>query len=122
MALVDMKRSGTDPESGCDCMPSPCDSDDQYPYGLNCSLGTQELAKLGISQMPAVGSEIKGQFVGVVTACRQGLNDNDDTNLSFQIVQLEAKIEAQPEAKQTTPAASGPGMRLVPKRPASIVS
>ncbi len=96
--LIDLKRPAPDRKAGADCM--PCCGDQQYPYGLNIRLESQELAKLGITQMPAVGSELKGQFVGVVTACSQGMNEHDESCMSVQIVQMSASIEAEPAGTQ----------------------
>lgn len=120
--LVDMKRSGPDPNSGCNCMPCGPDNDDQYPYGLNISLGPQELAKLGIAQLPAVGAELKGQFVAVVTATRQSVNEDDDTTLSAQIVMLQVAIEAEPAGAAMVPAQAAVGQYRPSKAPANIVS
>jgi len=100
MAMVDMMRDKPDETAGPECM--PCASGQQYPYGLNLRLDAPELKKLGITQMPAVGSEVKVQFVGVVTSCSHGLNEHDEAGMSVQIVQMECTIEAQPAARQET--------------------
>ena len=118
--LIDLKRTATDQPQKEDCM--PCASNQEYPYGLNVCLEAQELEKLGITQMPAVGAEIKGQFVGVVTACRQELNEDQEPSLSMQIVMMTASIEAEPMQEMPAKEASeSKGMYRGPKRPAAIV-
>lgn len=103
--LIDMKRDEPDEKAGECCM--PCQDAQQYPYGLNIRLDQPDLAKLGITTMPAVGSEVKGEFVGVVTSCSQGLNEHDKPSMSVQIVMLKCAVEAEPAGNPTPKAAGG---------------
>lgn len=53
--MTDMKRTYTDDGDG----PSMAPSDrDEYPYGLQLSLQQEELDKLGVSELPAVGKYV----------------------------------------------------------------
>ena len=65
--MVDMKRSKPDDESGETAMPAGPDGE-QYPWGLQINLQSEDLAKLGIQDLPAIGAEIMGHFRGIVTA------------------------------------------------------
>lgn len=54
MAMINMKRAPEKEE-----MPGEIEMDEpQYPYGLCLHLGKEEMDKLGITALPAVGSEM----------------------------------------------------------------
>jgi hypothetical protein len=90
--LIDMKRSAPDPDSGPAAMPVNPEGE-QYPYGLQITLCDEELAKLGISAMPAVGTEVHGTFAGMITSARQEPGEEGEQSLSIQIMYLGLKAE-----------------------------
>lgn len=104
--MVDMKRTEADAQSGAMAMPVGPDCG-QYPYGLQISLEEDDLAKLGIEDLPAVGTEIKGTFTGTVTATRLGATGND-RSMTIQVccLQIDAEVEQadeKPNAEGTEP-------------------
>lgn len=91
--MIDMKRDMADEESGATAMPA--DATGQYPWGLQITLDDPDLDKLGIEQLPPVGTEIKGIFTGVVTATRQSADDDgSNSNMSIQMCCLNLMAEA----------------------------
>ena len=125
--LVDMKRAAPDPQSGGDCAPCCSSSNEQYPYGLNISLHTEELAKLGMTALPAVGTPMCGMFVGLVTSTSQELNGDEETRMSVQITALQLmpqneQAEEKNEAGEENAKNNSPGMYRGMKMPAAIVS
>ena len=95
MALTDMKRDAADMESEDDAMPA--DDEGQYPYGLNICLDKDELDKLGITKLPAIGAEFHGIFVAQVTRISQSADmsmGDESMSMSLQITMLDIKEEA----------------------------
>lgn len=102
--MVDMKRTEADAQSGA--MSMPVDSDGgQYPYGLQINLEEDDLDKLGIADLPAVGTEIKGTFTGTVTSTRLGATGND-RSMTVQVCCLQMDAEAEPAGSDTQSEAS----------------
>jgi hypothetical protein len=61
-----------------------------YPYGLTICLCDEDLAKLGITDMPAVGSVM--QLTALVEVCSVSQYENQDgadNSLSLQITDME---------------------------------
>lgn len=69
------------------------DSDDdlpQYPYGLTVNLCDDELAKLGITELPAVGTVM--QLTALVEVCSISQYENQDgadKSMNLQITDME---------------------------------
>lgn len=68
------------------------DEDDapEYPYGLTVCLCDDTLAKLGITDLPAVGTVM--QLTALVTVCSVSQYENQsgsDNSLSLQITDME---------------------------------
>ena len=65
-----------------------------YPYGLELNLSEDELAKLNISDLPAVGVEVTISGKGEITrASMTQRNDGEDSkSLSIQITDLSVDI------------------------------
>lgn len=102
--MVDMKRTEADAQSGA--MAMPVDSDGgQYPYGLQISLEEDDLDKLGIEDLPAVGTEIKGTFTGTVTSTRLGAT-GDGRWMSIQVCCLQMDAESESAGSDTQSEAS----------------
>ena len=88
MALTDMKQSkkvakGNDATVASD---SP-----RYPYGLDLDLDTESLKKLGIGELPTVGTEMIVVGVGVVTSAStsERVEGKADRNITIQLQKLE---------------------------------
>lgn len=115
LKLIDMKRSSPDEESGETAMPAGPDGE-QYPYGLQINLCEDELAKLGIQQLPPVGIEVHGMFAGQITSASQDPGDDGDRRLTIQIMYLAMEAEkphpgeGKETAKQESAENSKPGM------------
>jgi len=104
MKLVDMKRTPEEIKAQEKAYAEgPGGSDDQYPWSMKMTLGKEELAKLGITTLPEVGSEFHLEGIATVVGVRQsqGENDEDSRSVDLQITQLgcEPKVEAKSAAQ-----------------------
>lgn len=74
----------------------------QFPYGLCLRLDGDELDKLGITTLPAVGDEFHIQAVGCVTSVAE-LNraDAESRNIEIQITMLGLENEGQPDGDES---------------------
>ncbi len=109
MAMVDLKRSKADMKA--DRTASPVD-ENPYPYGLCLSIDTDELDKLGITELPEVGDEFQIRAVGKVTRVSASASEGSDEQrgISFQIMKMEIgggnQAAEEPEAKKSAGAKS----------------
>lgn len=122
--LIDMKRSAPDEEAGEDAMPASMNGE-QYPYGLCMQLSEEDMAKLGLTGLPTVGTEVHGMFVAQVTSASQDAGDDQDRRIAIQITMLQLEVEAPHagEEKETTKTENMEftGTFKPAKRPAVIV-
>jgi hypothetical protein len=85
--MIDMKNKVERPDSA---LVAP-EMTEEYPYGLRISLRTEELTKLGITTLPAVGVEMK--LVASVRVVSTGQNEYQDGDVNrhveLQIEQME---------------------------------
>lgn len=74
-----------------------------YPYGLRLNLTQDELAKLGYTELPPAGTEVRLEAVGVVTrACTEDPDADGDIDyvcVEVQITQLGVEQEDEPDEK-----------------------
>lgn len=88
MAQVDMKMSAEEAKEQYE--PSAVDAP-EYPYGLRISLDDDALEKLGITQLPAVGSKM--QLSATVEVCSTSAYSTQEgeaeTSVSLQITAME---------------------------------
>jgi hypothetical protein len=97
MALVDMAMSPEEAkeEYGCGCAPTSLNSDDpsapKYPYGLELSLNEESLQKLGLTQLPAVGTKMRITAECTVsrTSAYQSQGGEPEQNVSLQITSMD---------------------------------
>jgi hypothetical protein len=99
MALVNMKLS---PEQAkeMDCCAPASDGGPAYPWGLALYLDDETLAKLGISQLPDVGSRLTLTAIVEVTSNSQRQTQEGKTvNMDLQITDMELSgTRAEPSA------------------------
>lgn len=99
--MISMKLSAAEAkaETMLGCGP---DSDDQpaYPYGLSIQLDDETLAKLGITDLPPVGTVM--QLTALVEVCSVSQYENQDgaeNSMSLQITDMElANGNAEPKS------------------------
>lgn len=92
--LVDMK-----------CPPVQLEQCDEYPWGLKLRLENAEIEKLGITELPAVGSEYQICAVGRVESVSQAYRDSEEsTCIEIQITSLSLANDAEEESEEQTEA------------------
>lgn len=103
MALVSMKQTA---EEAKEAYPTADDGDqgDQYPWGLRLNLCEDDLAKLGISQAPKVGTELMLVAKVRVTGrseyeSEEGGATRSEANTSWQITDMQ--VGDVPEASDS---------------------
>ena len=77
--MIDMKNKVERPDSA---LVSP-EMTEEYPYGLRINLRTEELAKLGITTLPAVGAEMK--LIASVRVIGTGQNEYQDGDVNRHV-------------------------------------
>lgn len=99
MKLVNMKESKDKKTSDIESMPA---ESSRYPYGLQISLDTDTLAKLGLDEMPKPGQKMMlmaiGEAVSVSVYKRQDGKENK--NVSFQITDLALTPEGKKKSQE----------------------
>ena len=94
--LVSMKRDKKKKDKKADnspmCCPTPCDAP-EYPWGLSITLESESLDKLGMDDLPRVGSTVKIVAETRVESVSSRSTSEDDENRSvqLQIVKLAVK-------------------------------
>lgn len=93
--MIDMKN---EVEAERSTMMAP-EMRDEYPYGLRIRLGNDELAKLGITELPAIDTEMKlTALVCVISVTQTDSTDGEPyRNVEMQIEQM-ALAPAEEEA------------------------
>lgn len=93
-----------------------------YPWGLAIRLESEELAKLGVTELPAVGDEFHFMAVANVTGVNQSarVGQDDEKCVALQITQLavmahESAAEEQAEGAQTPAKEMAEGGTLMSK-------
>jgi hypothetical protein len=98
MALVDMKMSAE--EAREEYGSAPLDDGDlpEYPYGLTICLDDESLAKLGITQLPTVGSTmtINARVEVCSTSQYSNRKRENETSMSLQITAMEISGDSAP--------------------------
>lgn len=90
--MVDMKRSKTKTE---EMYPSMSD-ESPYPYGLELNLDSESLKKLGLEELPAVGSKFTVSGMAYVRSASSSEYEGEGRmqSLSLQITDLEVSEQA----------------------------
>lgn len=86
--MISMKMSANEAKE--QTQPVPADAP-EYPYGLSISLDEEAMAKLGITEMPKVGTKLQIRALTVVCGTSQYSTQGgeDESNLSLQITDME---------------------------------
>lgn len=95
MKIVSMERTKAEKKAAEErCKAMPCDTPD-YPWGLNINLGKEELDKLGMKDLPAVGDEMHIYAVCCVTRVSQSASKDgpDSKGVELQITHMGSMIE-----------------------------
>lgn len=99
--IVDMKRD-KDFEGPDYPEPSP------YPYGLRISLNKEDLEKLGITDMPALGDQMCFYVCGDVCSTAESQDEYGETRcIGIQIKQMSNEEPPADEEKERKAAAKG---------------
>lgn len=95
--MVNMKMSAEEAKEATSC--SPTDGP-EYPYGLCIDLDDDALAKLGITELPAVGAKMTLHALAVVTRTGANTTQGQETEnrVGLQITDLELAPASAPTA------------------------
>ena len=89
MALTSMKLTKADQEKPKNDVCSPCGDMSDYPYGLEVRLDKRALKKLGLTDLPDVGTEMTlTAKVTVTMASERDSRGGKDRDLSLQITSM----------------------------------
>lgn len=100
MKLVSMKRKPAEKaDDAKEC--SPCGEQPDYPWGTRLNLDEDQIAALGIGQMPNAGADVGGQFAGKVIGMREETVDGEvRRTLEIQITDLGLGVAAPSMAER----------------------
>lgn len=100
MNLTDMKLSLDEAKEMDSCIGGSADGGPKYPWGLTVSLDDATLRKLGMSDLPNVGAQMRLMAVVEVCSTSQHANqDGTDKCVSLQITQMGLEGEAPQPAQ-----------------------
>lgn len=99
-----MKLSAAEAKSMTGCVPDSSDGP-AYPYGLTIYLDNATLAKLGITDLPDLGTKLTLHAeVEVTSNSQRQTQDGKTVNMDLQITGMELTGEAKPlDAKSVYP-------------------
>lgn len=84
--LVSMERTAKEKKAAQGRMDAAIsESGPDYPYGLTINLGKDELKKLGIDDLPAVGDEFHIMAVAKVTRVHQSASEQGDDSRGVEL-------------------------------------
>lgn len=109
MKLVDMAYSKAEMKAEAKEMVGTNGQMNPYPWGLCIRLESEELKKLGIKDLPEVGSEIHFVAVAKVTSVNQSAREgqDDESSVGMQITMMQIALEesaASERGEKETPA------------------
>lgn len=100
MKMVNMERSAAEMKACGMCCAEGEDPKPEYPYGLRISLGKPELDKLGVSELPAIGTEMMLQVkVRVVSASASANERGEEMDAGLQITDMAMDAPKKPAAE-----------------------
>lgn len=94
--MINMKMSKEEAQE--EVAPTAADAP-EYPYGLTICLDEESMAKLGLTELPKVGTPM--QITALVTVCSTSQystqGGEDEKNLSLQITDMEIAGAPRPD-------------------------
>ena len=86
MALVSMKQSAEEAQEAT----APTGNAPEYPYGLELRLDEESLAKLGLTQPPAIGTKLTVTAAVIVTSASsyKHVGGEDEATSCWQITDM----------------------------------
>lgn len=102
MSLVNMERTAAEKKAAEERWNAEVETGPDYPYGLCINLGSDELAKLGIKDLPAVGSELEMTAKVKVTSVSSSESEHGDghKSVSLQVTDMSLDDGAGPSAAE----------------------
>ena len=99
MKIVSMERTAKEKKAAEDRWKAEPSPGPDYPWGLQINLGKEELAKLGIDDLPEVGDEFHIYAVCKVTSVNQSVSEggDDSKGVGLQITAMGAMHEDDAE-------------------------
>jgi hypothetical protein len=93
--MVDMLETPKQEQTGYAAPAMPMvDNKPRYPYGLCICLNEESMEKLGIDELPEVGTMIHGMFMAKVTSVRaNATEENTSKGMDLQITHLALEDE-----------------------------
>lgn len=93
-----MKRTESMEKTDIAC--DPCES--KYPYGLCINLGNDELKKLGINELPEIGTVMKIEGMVSVSSTHQSesLEGRSHKSLGLQITDMSLSSEKEKKSRE----------------------
>lgn len=90
MKLVSMERTAAEKKAAEERWNAEAETGPDYPYGLCLNLGGDELAKLGIKTLPAVGAEMEVTAKVKVTSVSSSESERGEgyKSVSLQITEM----------------------------------
>jgi len=90
MKLVNMERTEAEKQAAEERWDAETERGPDYPYGLCLNLGSDEMEKLGIKDLPAVGAEMNLTAVVKVSSVSSYDSEggNGSKSVSLQITQM----------------------------------
>lgn len=100
MPMINMKRAPEREE-----MPGEIEKDEpRYPYGLCISLEKEDMDKLGLSNLPKVGTEVSFMAKAVVKGTSAyETQGGSDMRVELQIAGVKAAAEGSPATEGSEP-------------------
>ena len=103
MAMVNMKRDESErKESEALEYEEPA-----YPYGLCISLGKDELEKLGMTSLPAVGTEVMVMAKGFIKSASSSEYQGEGKHMDVQVQLTDVQVGAAPASTNAADALYG---------------
>lgn len=102
MVSMVMKEEKAEGKSDCCCCSGPCGCEEgkpRYPWGLQISLENEQLAALGIKDMPKTGETMTIQAVAKVTRCSEEEREGSEPSRSMSLQITDLGLDA-PEKKR----------------------
>lgn len=98
--MIDMKLTAKEAKAEVACCPAE-EGGPAYPYGLSLNLDDEVLAKLGLTELPAVGTKMMLMAVVEVTGTSQYSNqDGKEGNVNLQITAMDLQPADKPSAAE----------------------